>query len=53
VDADEAGRPEVGLRINGYEVDLVAPLVASLPPEPPGEQAADHNDGEAYRSLPY
>ena len=28
------------------------PFVA-LPPEPPGEQAADHYDGEAYRSLPY
>jgi hypothetical protein len=27
-------------------------LVALLPPEPPGEQAADHYDGEAYRSLP-
>jgi hypothetical protein len=25
--------------------------VALLPPEPPGEQAADHYDGEAYRSL--
>lgn len=29
------------------------PFVALLPPEPPGEQAADHYDGEAYRSLPY
>jgi hypothetical protein len=26
--------------------------VALPPPEPPEEQAADHCDGEAYRSLP-